>query len=465
MMRFIRFGFVTRIVLILVFSLVALQILVVMGFYLRRSGDTGAGFRLPLPDQVAAIVALVEHTPESDRGTILRAVNSPHLRVWVTKENPAPPRETWHKLPLVEQIVDNYLRALGAHTVTVLLQTKIKRLVEKPFRSGLVTVIVTLEDGEHLAFESQGWFITDVFGLPPGFWAGVFGFGIALLAILIISREARPLRQLVEAADSIDLSAPKPIADFPSSAPEIRALIAAFNRMQERIASLIKERMAMIGGFSHDLRTYATRLRLRMELIADDAERARAIRDIEDMISLVNDALLAVQDPAESTQREQTTLELIDITELVGDEIDDHRKIGTSVTLVCEGAKGNALVLGQPVALRRLFRNLIENAITYGGEARVMVQMRAEHVLVHIEDSGPGIPPEARANVTQAFVRLETSRSRRTGGAGLGLTIAQKIAESHGGTLEIGDAKNGGARVSVTLPRFQSAGNQYEDED
>ncbi|MEZ5578842.1 MAG: hypothetical protein R3F40_05170 [Candidatus Competibacteraceae bacterium] len=111
MMRFIRFGFVTRIVLILVFSLVALQILVVMGFYLRRSGDTGVGFRLPLPDQVAAIVALVERAPESDRGTILRAVNSPHLRVWVTKENPAPPRETWHQLPLVEQIVDNYLRA------------------------------------------------------------------------------------------------------------------------------------------------------------------------------------------------------------------------------------------------------------------------------------------------------------------------------------------------------------------
>ncbi|MEZ5578843.1 MAG: ATP-binding protein [Candidatus Competibacteraceae bacterium] len=303
--------------------------------------------------------------------------------------------------------------------MTVLLQTNIKQLVRKPFRSGLLTMIVTLEDGEHLAFESQGRLITDVFGLPPGFWAGVFGFGIALLAILIISREARPLRQLVEAADSIDLSAPKPIADFPSSAPEIRALIAAFNRMQERIASLIKERMAMIGGFSHDLRTHATRLRLRVELIADDAERTRAIRDIEDMISLVNDALLAVQDPAESAQREQTTLELIDIAELVGDEIDDHRKIGTSVTLVCEGAKGNALVLGQPVALRRLFRNLIENAITYGGEARVMVQMRAEHVLVHIEDSGPGIPPEARANVTQAFVRLETSRSRRTGGAGL----------------------------------------------
>ena len=158
-------------------------------------------------------------------------------------------------------------------------------------------------------------------------------------------------------------------------------------------------------------------------------------------------------------------LELIDIAELVGDEIDDHRKIGTSVTLVREGAKENALVLGQPVALRRLFRNLIENAITYGGEARVMVQMRAEHVLVHIEDSGPGIPPEARANVTQAFVRLETSRSRRTGGAGLGLTIARKIAESHGGALEIGDAKNGGARVSVTLPRFQPEGNQHEDED
>ena len=108
---------------------------------------------------------------------------------------------------------------------------------------------------------------------------------------------------------------------------------------------------------------------------------------------------------------EQTALELIDIAELVGDEIDDHRKIGTSVTLVCEGAKGNALVLGQPVALRRLFRNLIENAITYGGEARVMVQMRAEHVLGTSRTVARASHPEARANVTQAFVRLEASRS------------------------------------------------------
>jgi signal transduction histidine kinase len=220
--------------------------------------------------------------------------------------------------------------------------------------------------------------------------------------------------------------------------------------MQERIALLIRERMEMIGGFSHDVRTFATRLRLRAELVEDETERARTIRDIDDMISLLDDALYAVQDrvPEESQ-------ELVDISQLLRDEAEDRREamLAASVTIT-PGAEGVS-VLGNAVALRRLFANLVENAITYGGEARILLERRGEMLVAAIEDSGPGIPLEHRTSATEAFVRLETSRSRKTGGAGLGLAIAKKVTEAHDGSLIIEDAAPHGARILISLPYFE----------
>ncbi len=112
-------------------------------------------------------------------------------------------------------------------------------------------------------------------------------------------------------------------------------------------------------------------------------------------------------------------------------------------------------MLGNNVTLRRLFANLIEHAISYGREARVQLTVRGDWLVTKIEDSGPGIPPEHRERAKQAFVRLETSRSRKTGGAGLGLAIANRIVESHGGSLTIEDAPSGGACILVSLPLFK----------
>ncbi|MEJ2118086.1 MAG: ATP-binding protein, partial [Alphaproteobacteria bacterium] len=236
----------------------------------------------------------------------------------------------------------------------------------------------------------------------------------------------------------------------PSSAPEIRAVIAAFNGMQERITGLIKSRMEMVGSFSHDVRTYATRLRLRAELIPDEAEKTRAIRDIEDMISVVNDALLALQD-----RPEMAADELVDIGEIVSEEIEEQRRVGATASLALPISSGSALVLGSGTGLRRVFHNLIQNAVLYGGDVQASVEVSGESIRVLIEDSGPGIPHEWRARVVQPFVRLEGSRNRKTGGAGLGLAIAGKIVEGHGGRLAIDDAPGGGARITVELPLFE----------
>jgi len=455
MMRLFRLSFITRIVLIFIFSLVAIQLLAVMGYFIQRGSNTGTGFRLPFPDQVAAIVELIENAPAERRAAVLRAVNSAQLDVRLeTGTPPDASTENWRASHFVETIVRRYLAALGERRVTVLIHKEenwwLPRLM--PFQSpATAKIIVSLKSGETLSIETGGPLSVNIFGFPPGFWAGVVGFAVALLAIIIIRREVRPLRHLANAADSLDLSEPQPIADFPRSAPEIRAVISAFNRMQDRIASLIKARMAMIAGFSHDVRTYATRLRLRAELIGDEAERARAIRDIEDMISLLDDALLAVQDrPAKDV------LELVDIPELVREEIEQCRRSGARASLTVHTAAESALVLGNAIGLRRLFANLIENAIVYGGEARASITLHGKTLIAEIEDSGPGIPQEFRNNVMQAFVRLEASRSRKTGGAGLGLAIATKVADGHAGRITIRDAEGGGARVTVELPPFEA---------
>jgi signal transduction histidine kinase len=134
---------------------------------------------------------------------------------------------------------------------------------------------------------------------------------------------------------------------------------------------------------------------------------------------------------------------------LIRDQIEDRRSTNLPASATIAPETEGASVLGNAVALRRLFANLIENAITYGGEARVSLRRHGAMLVAAIEDSGPGIPPEHRGSAIQAFVRLEASRSRKTGGAGLGLAIAKKVAEAHGGSLIIEDAVPRGARILI----------------
>ncbi len=333
MMRVLQVSFIGRIAIILIFCLIAFQALAVMGYFIQRSYNTGTGFRLPLPDQVEAIVKLIDNAKPEDRTVILRAVSSAQLQAKITKDMPARPSGNWRASHQLQQTLKSYLPVTEDRQVSVLIhyeQSGPLSYIVPYIAPATAMIVISLNDGTNLVLHSVGFLVLNLFGFPPGFWAGVIGFAFALLAFVIISREVRPLRRLAEAAHSLDLREPQPIPDFPSSAPDIRAVISAFNQMQQRIASLIKERMAMIGGFSHDVRTLATRLRLRVELPEDEAERARTIRDIDDMISLLDNALYAIQDrPPEESQ------ELVDIGQLLRNEIDDRfeAQLQASVTI------------------------------------------------------------------------------------------------------------------------------------
>ena len=447
MTELFRLGFVARVSIILAGSLVFIQILMVMGLYIQRASNTGGSLSLPLADQVSAAAVLLGKGSAEERATLLRALNGTQFHVSVVSSPPVP-EKNWRKMLLTMKQAFQESVAPSGRNVSIYIHKQHRWLVEGWLPSSKFTVVAQLQSGEYMVMEGSGAFAA-IFGFPPGFWAGIMGFGVAILAIIVIRREARPLRRLADAADRLDPSEPRPIADSPRSAPEMRAVISAFNRMQERITALTRSRLELVGAFSHDVRTYATRLRLRAELIADEAERARAVRDIEDMIGLVNDALLAIQD-----KPSPGVLELVDVAQLVREEIEDHQRMGRRASFHASDAGKGALVLGNGRRLRQVFHNLIENAIFYGGEARAKVAVQGGRVGIGVEDSGPGIPREWRARVLQPFVRMEESRNRQTGGAGLGLAIAKNILEAHNGSLTIGDAANGGASIAVDLPLF-----------
>ncbi|TKW80266.1 MAG: HAMP domain-containing protein, partial [Bradyrhizobium icense] len=311
---------------------------------------------------------------------------------------------------------------------------------------------IALRTGETLVVDAYTRLPVTPLGLPVGFGAGLFGTIVALLALLVMQRETRPLAQLAAAVDRVDLSADPPVlVEARRSAPEIRAVITAFNRLQGRLNEMLRARMTLIGGIAHDVRTFATRLRLRVEHIPDEAERRRAITDIDDMIRLLDDALLSARAGAGGLSQE-----MIEFATLVQTEVRDRQAQGDIVDIMTEADAGRAIVLGDRLALRRVIANLIDNAIKYGRVAHLRIGLRQHSVLVSVDDEGPGIPEDARQAMFEPFNRLEASRNRATGGAGLGLAVVRALVEAHGGTIDIGTAPGGGARVNIVLPTFKA---------
>jgi signal transduction histidine kinase len=167
------------------------------------------------------------------------------------------------------------------------------------------------------------------------------------------------------------------------------------------------------------------------------------------MIRLLDDALLASR-----TGAGELAQELIDMDELIRTEADDRRAHGAVVSYGGPAKQcGELAVLGDRLALRRVVANLLDNAIKYGGSAQITLTRQEDWAVLTIDDEGPGIPPEKRLAMFEPFTRLDSSRNRRTGGAGLGLAVARTLTEAHGGRIEIADATRG-TRIVVRLPLF-----------
>jgi len=276
----------------------------------------------------------------------------------------------------------------------------------------------------------------------------MFLVSIALMAYVVARMTTRPLKQLAQAAKDLgnDINHP-PLAL--SGASEIRQASAAFNAMQARIRQYIFQRTQMLAAITHDLQTPLTRMRLRLEKVGDRELQERLVGDLSAMQEMVREGL----DLARSMDTTET-MQALDLDSLLDSVASDATDGGQQVAL--HGHAGMAL-LGRPMALRRCLVNLIDNAVKYGQSARVSVEAAAGAARIKIRDNGPGIAPGELARVFEPFYRVETSRSRESGGTGLGLTIARNIAEQHGGSIALINHPEGGLEVTLVLPEYYAS--------
>ncbi|MEO0361327.1 MAG: ATP-binding protein [Pseudomonadota bacterium] len=445
-----RLGIRLRLGMIVVMALLAVWLSVVAAFYVAEGAGRAAA--LPTPGGLSALAKAVERTGPEDRALILTAMHTETRSVRVAPE-PLLKTELPALWPADMATLDGYVRALGGRPLVVTPQ-EVDGLVGPRFVSAFnaVEFRVGLEGGETLIVRSRSPVVVAPIGVPVGFGAGLIGVVVALGALILLNRELRPLAELAAAMDEFE---PDGDASFaPKSrarSPEIQALAAAFGRLQDRLATLTRSRMALIGGIQHDLRSFATRLRLRVDKIADADERARAEADIADMVALLDDALVASRIGADALNEE-----LLEPLAVAAAEVEDRRAAGAEVDLSAAPEARSAVILGDRLAFRRIVANLVDNALRYGGAAHVALCVEDDDVVLTVDDDGPGISPEQRAFLFEPFTRLDMSRARATGGAGLGLAIIRSLTTAHGGAVSIEDAPSGGARLIVKTPLFQA---------
>jgi signal transduction histidine kinase len=449
----LRATLATRLALIVIVALSAISITIIAVFY--RTSVRENDLARPSPARLLAIAELVERSDPDMRRTLLAAVSSPQFAVRVDATGVAPAPESRIVRNQQARLDEMYSSALPGRDVTVVPTTAaahdrwFPRLARA--MSNAVELRIGLRTGETLVVDATTRLPVTPLGLPVGLGIGLFGTIVALLALLVMQRETRPLAQLAAAVDRVDLSAdPPPLPEARRSAPEIRAVIAAFNRLQTRLNEMMRSRMTLIGGIAHDVRTFATRLRLRVEKIPDASEQRRAIADIDDMIRLLDDALLSSRVGAG-----QLSQEMVDFAALVRTEADDRRAQGGHAEFSADAATRDVIVLGDRLALRRTIANIIDNAIKYGRVARLKLQVEGPAIVLTVDDEGPGIPADRRQAMLEPFNRLDGSRNRTTGGAGLGLAVARSLVEAHDGMIGLAEAPGGGTRVRVELPVFR----------
>ncbi|OIR00544.1 osmolarity sensor protein EnvZ [mine drainage metagenome] len=403
-------------------------------------------------DRIATMAKLFDQRDVTRRMALAAEMDSPSLHISLTPNSAI---ESNHHDEddriLVAQAFQPYFGATGHPRLHVVHKMMAHR--ELPLwtdvlhgfpRSQIMQVSFQLTDGSWANFE---------LAMPEAasLWSphAIGSILIMMLGIVILGAWAtrwvgRPASTFAQAADRLgrDVNAPPLPEDGPV---EMRRAVAAFNEMQSRIRRFVDDRTRLLAAISHDLRSPLTRLRLRTELLPDEEGRSRMLNDIDEMEAMVSSAL----DFARGEANDEAT-QAIDLAASLETICDNAADVG----LPAEYARDGRLVCTcRPMALKRALTNLIENAARYGRRATVRAARKADGIEVTIEDEGPGIPASEWENVFTPFYRIDESRNRKTGGVGLGMTVARTIIRAHGGDIRLENRSPHGLRVTVTLPQ------------
>jgi two-component system osmolarity sensor histidine kinase EnvZ len=416
----------------------------------RQRVGVGGGL---VADQIAAVVHLWPSLNDDQRRDVLTAMSWAGLRYQIASEEPVETPQIAH-VSEVEKAVRKRLAPGAMGDVVAFIRAKPfgreHRAINWALSTEPVEVYVRLADAQWLVTVVHGELLPRFFGLPTGFWLGIIGILLTSLVLLVILREGRAVERIARSLEAFaSTGVPHPLVIRGS--PAIAGLAKRTLLMQEQVATLLQERNIMLGAIAHDIKTYVQRLKLRLEVLDDPKQLCKASLDLDAMNRLVEDALLVVVHANPLTRNEP-----VDLVSLVADEVETARMAGGKITF--DAGKGRAFFIGgDRTALSRALANIIGNALRYGDVAHVSTRLTNDIAEIIIDDEGPGIPPSQRKSVFRAFQRCEASRNHSTGGTGLGLAIALGIiGRQHHGSIEIGDAPGGGARVTIRLLRGEA---------
>jgi signal transduction histidine kinase len=313
-------------------------------------------------------------------------------------------------------------------------------------------VLVLPDAALSLALPGGGWLVARVADEAPD-WRRLLTLVLMLAAggLLVIAVALRlsrslvaPLTTLAAAADR--LGREREITELPpASIPEYVSISNAFSAMQRRIKRFVDDRTLMLAAISHDLRTPLTRMRLAAEFIDDEGQRAALLGNLAEMQAMLDATLAFARDgaPVETSRA-------FDLASLAASLADDQQDLGNDVTY---RGPDRCVFPARPMAVKRALSNIVENAARHGSRVRIDLEETPVSVILGVADDGPGIPEAEREAAFRPFYRLETSRNRAMGGAGLGLAIARDVVSGHGGTIVLADSDLGGLSVTITLPR------------
>jgi signal transduction histidine kinase len=310
-----------------------------------------------------------------------------------------------------------------------------------PFVEGDFVAALKVSDGHWAVVQPQPESFPNAWQRRVLLWFLISFALVAPLGLLFARGLVRPIAGFASAAERLgrDPRAPVLALDGPA---EVGRAAHAFNRMQSRLRSFVDDRTAMIGAISHDLRTPLTRLRFRLEDVPEPLQ-AGMLAEVEEMEAMIKSVLHFIRDASEPGARER-----LDLRSLVEDVVEDAVFIGKDVRLA---DSEQAPVEVDPLGMRRLFGNLLENAVKYGDRAEVRLFTDRQDAVAEVRDNGPGLPEEELERVFEPFYRTPSARASKAEGSGLGLAVCRSIARAHGGDVQLKRSERG-LVAQVRLP-------------
>ena len=271
-------------------------------------------------------------------------------------------------------------------------------------------------------------------------WITLPGLLLIMIAIIFLKNQTRPIVNLARAAESFGKG--EFIKGFrPSGAKEIRQAAYEFDKMRKRITIHLNQRSEMLSGISHDLRTPLTRLKLQLALLKQQDLAKKMSDDIEEMEKMLNEYLEF------SRHQKNEDTEIINLSDLIKDLVKKYDKKDINFSIE-EGLQINI----RPNSIKRCISNLLDNGLSYGKKIEIKAQKTVSNISLFVDDDGPGIPENEYQNVMKPFYRIDKSRGQNKSGVGLGLSIANDIIRSHGGSISLMKSALGGLRVKISFP-------------